>query len=86
MQNFQAGQMADLHTAAFAVGQDNLRFQTINGLCQILSDLLRDLIFLFFETKSSTQATTVRFDIINLRPGMSRRISRAGRPMPRDLR
>ena len=69
MENPQAGEVTYLHSAPFAIREDDLRFQAVNGLCKILPDLLRDFIFLFFETKGAAEATAVCLDEVDLQPG-----------------
>ena len=65
VQHLQAGQVADLHPAAFAVGKNDLGFHTVDRLCEIFPNLLGNVVFLFLETEHPTQAATVRFDILN---------------------
>ena len=65
MQHLQPCQVADLHPAALAIGQNNLRAHAVDRLSEIPPDLLGNVVFLLLETEHPTQAATVGFDILN---------------------
>jgi len=69
MQHLQPREVSDLHAAALAIGKNDFRFQSIDSFCQILPDLLRDLIFLFFKAERAPHAATVCLDVIDGQAG-----------------
>ncbi len=67
MEDFQSSEVTDLQATAFAVGQDNFGFETVDRLLQIPSDLLRDLIFFFLKSIGTAQPAAIRFDVVQLK-------------------
>src|SRR4030042_6795226 len=60
--------MSNLHPASLAVGEDDLGCQAGDSFCQILTNLLRDIILLFLESEHPAKATAVRVNEVNLKP------------------
>lgn len=65
MQDLQSCEVADLHPAALAIGQDDLRAHAVDRLGEIPPDLLGNVVFLLLETEHPAQAAAVGFDIFD---------------------
>ena len=62
MEDLALRQLADLHAATFAVGEDDLGIDQENLLRQVLPDILGDLVLLLLEAVEPPQAAALRFD------------------------
>ena len=80
MEHLQAREVADLHPAALAVGEDDLGFHPGDGLCQILTDLLRDVIFFLFESERPAHAAAIGLDVLNGQAGDEPEDLKGGKP------
>ena len=65
MKNPEAGQVADLHPAPLAIGQDDLRAHAVDRLSEIPSNLLGNVVLLFFKAEHSAQTATIGLDVFN---------------------
>ncbi len=65
MEHLQPREMADLHPAALAIGQDDLGFDPLDGFCQVFTDFLGDIVFLLLKAEHSAQTATMGLDVFN---------------------
>jgi hypothetical protein len=67
MQDLQAGEVSDLHAAAFTVGQNDLRSEAVDRFSEVFSNLLRDFILLFIEPEGPAHTAAISLNIVDLK-------------------